>query len=231
MKPRYKWDTLLRKMVSDASFTIEQTYQKISRRAIGTMQQVITRGKGAIKPGDIKTPSKKKIKLAVIIDSSGSMSYVIHKVMSNLDALLANRGSVTGLSEEFYLFMFSGSYDIFKCTPGQKGSAQEYADVDAIKPSTNRMPLQDVLSKHMAGGTVFSSELSEQIDKLAGRGYNCLIVTDGDLLAGSNFENFKKLYNSHRTKIWLMLDSAETFASFCDKMKEISSNATYLPEE
>lgn len=227
--PKYKWDALLRKMVTELTFTVDQTYQKISRRAIGTMQQVITRGHGAVKPGDIKNPSKKKIKLAVVVDSSGSMSYVIQTVMANLDKLLIQRQGITGVSDEFYLFIFSGDYDIYKCTPGKGGMAENIPEVDSTKPGPlGKVKLSHVLSHHKAGGTVFSSKLAGEIKKLAGRGYNCLIVSDGDMLSGENFTNFKQLYESHRKNVWLLLDSRPTFESFIKKLKEISNNASHM---
>lgn len=229
VSPKYKWDALLRKMIGETAYVMDQTYQKISRRAIGTMQQVITRGRGAVKLGDIKNPSKKKIKLAIIIDSSGSMSYVIHKVMSNIDNLLMKRGAATGVHDEFFLFMFSGDYDIYECTPGQSGTAVHIEDVDRKKPGPGgKMKLGEVLSHHKAGGTVFSSALAGQIKKLAARGYNCLVITDGDLLYGDNFTNFRELYASHRKHVWLLLDSRETFSTFIKQMKEVTDNASHL---
>jgi hypothetical protein len=85
-----------------------------------------------------------------------------------------------------------------------------------------------VLAAHKAGGTVFSSDLAGQINKLAARGYNCLVVSDGDMLHGENFTNFKKLYEAHRRHVWLLLDSNETFTQFVTQMKEISNNASHL---
>lgn len=229
VSPRYKWDALLKKMVGETAYIMEPTYQKISRRGIGTMQQVITRGRGAIKPGEVKNPSKKKIKLAVIIDSSGSMSYVIHKVMANLDDLLVKRKGVTGVHDEFYLFVFSGDYDIYKCTPGAAGTAENVTDVNSEKPGPHgKLKLTDVLSAHKAGGTVFSSSLASQAQILASRGYNVLVVSDGDMLAASNLANFKELYNKHSKRVWLLLDSQQTFTSFVSAMKEISNNASHL---
>ena len=226
---RYKWDALLKKMVGETAYVTDQSYQKISRRAIGTMQQVITRGRGAVKPGDVKNPSKKKIKLAVIVDSSGSMSYVIHAVMANLDKLLVQRQAASGVQDEFFLFMFSGSYDIYECTPGTSGIATHIENVDKKTPgSGGKMKLKDVLNHHMAGGTVFSSELAGEIKKLASRGYNCLVISDGDMLYGENFTNFKSLYESHRKHVWLLLDSKSTFTSFVQQMKEITNNASHL---
>lgn len=229
ISPRYKWDALLKKMIGETAYTLDQSYQKISRRAIGTMQQVITRGRGAVKPGEVKNPNKKKIKLAVIIDSSGSMSYVIKTVMANLDKLLVQRQGVTGVHDEFYLFIFSGDYDIYECTPGKSGHANNILDVDKHAPGPlGKLKLPEVLANHKSGGTVFSSGLAGQISKLASRGYNCLVVSDGDMLHGSNFTNFKKLYDANRRHVWLLLDSNDTFTQFVSKMKEISNNASHL---
>jgi hypothetical protein len=227
--PRYKWDALLKKMIGETTFTLDQSYQKVSHRAIGTMQQVIKTNRGAIKPGDVKNPNKKKIKLAVIIDSSGSMSYVIHTVMANLDKLLVQRQGLTGVQDDFYLFIFSGDYDIYECSPGKHGHANNITDIDSGKPGPlGKSKLQHVLSNHKSGGTVFSSSLASQIKKLASRGYNCLVVSDGDLLWGENLTHFRDLYNSYRKHVWLLLDSKETFSKFCTTMKEISNNASHM---
>lgn len=229
INPKYKWDALLKKMIGETSFTLDQSYQKISRRAIGTMQQVISKGRGAVKPGEVKNPNTKKIKLAVIIDSSGSMSYVIHAVMANLDKLLVQRQGLTKVHEEFYLFIFSGDYDIYKCTPGKNGKATNILDIDKeTNGPLGTLGLSEVLAHHKSGGTVFGSKLAGEVKKLAGRGYNCLVVSDGDMLYGDNFVNFKSLYDSNRKRVWLLLDSAATFTQFVTQMKEISNNASHL---
>lgn len=229
IKPRYKWEDLLKKMVGEAATTIDQSYTKVSRRAIGTMQQVVRRGAGAIKPGEIKLPNKKKIKLAVIVDSSGSMSWIIHKVMSNLDRLLVQRQGVTGVQDEFFLFIFSGDYDIYECTPGKSGIAHHIKDVTTRAKGENpSAKITEVLSHHKSGGTIFSSKLSSEISHLAGQGYNCLVISDGDMLWKDNFDNFKALYEAHRKHVWIMLDSQETFEKFVGQMKEVTNNATHL---
>jgi len=229
VQPKYKWDQLLRKMIAEASFNVESSYQKISRRAIGTMQQIAVTKRGAVKPGEIKNPSKKKIKLAVIIDSSGSMSYVIREVMHNVDKLLVQRATTVRVQDEFYLMIFSGDYDIYNCTPGKAGVCQHIKSIDKQEPGElGKLKLIEVLNQHKSGGTVFSSELKSEINKLAARGYNCLIVTDGDLLYGSNFDNFKELYTAHKKNVFLLLDSRQTFNAFVSQMKELSNNTSYI---
>ena len=228
IKPKYKWDVLLKKMVSSTGTISKPSYQKISRRAIGAMHQVITTKRGAMKPGELVTPSRKKIKLAIIIDSSGSMSGAIETVMSNLDKLLVQREAVVKLHEEFFLFMFSGDYDIFECSPGKNGSARHVKDTKGTPGEHGSVALTDVLNQHKAGGTVFDSKLASEISSLAARGYNCLVVTDTDLLHGENFVQFKKLYSAHRKQIFLLLDSQESFNAYVGAMKEITDNASHL---
>jgi hypothetical protein len=228
IRPKYKWNDLLKKMVTETGVTIENSYQKISRRSITSSHQVVTMGAGAVKPGDIRTPNRRKLKLCVIIDSSGSMGTVIDKVMTNLDNLLIQRKSNLKLDEEFFIFMFSGSYDIFTAKPGKGGQATHIKSIKGEPGDLGVMPTTKLFSLHMAGGTVFSSELAGEAEKLASKGYNILIITDGDLLDGSNFTNFAKLYRNFKKNVWLLLDSRPTFESFVTKMKELSNNASHL---
>lgn len=227
LRAKYNWKQLLAKMIGDSGED-EESYRKISRRAVTGAVTAIATGKAAMKPGIVQVQNSKRIKLAVIVDSSGSMSSVIAQVMSNLEQLLMARGS-SRITEEFYFIVFSDTHEVYSCTLGTNGTFRQVTD---IKNNSGGAPehgkLTTLLSRHRGGGTVFGSAIVSDAQKLLAQGYNVLLVTDTDITYGENLTNFAKLYAAHRKHVFLMLDSAHSFQIVGNALKEVSNNMTHL---
>ena len=193
VKPNFTWKKLLSKMISDSSSSSEETFQKPHRRNITGVHLATQTGAAAMKPGEV--PTENELKLGFVIDSSGSMTSVIDKVYANIHSLMNIKSNVK--KSEFYLIKFSGDHHIFKCN----FSNDKYSELTAVfdKAKVDKTgSVKELFSKHIGSSTNFSSKMTSEIEKLANKKYNVLIMSDSDILYGENFENVKKLLVNHQ---------------------------------
>ena len=87
IQPKFNWKTLIQRFIMARKPKAEETYTKVSPKGITGAHVAAQLGAGAIKPGE-KPLDEFDIKLGFLIDSSGSMTGVIEKVMTNAIALL-----------------------------------------------------------------------------------------------------------------------------------------------
>ena len=222
IKPTFTWKKLLSKMITDASNKTEETFQKPHRRNITGVHLAQQTGSAAMKPGEITASDA--LKLGFVVDSSGSMTPVIGQVYANMVSLLKSRNNVK--KEEFYLMKFSGNHHIYKCN----FVANKYEEFNHVFEKSGKKhsgSVKELFERHIGASTNFSSELAAEIEKLAKKKFNVLIMSDSDILASGNFDVLKKLMSENQN-VFLILDSRATFISFAKMMKQISRNATYF---
>ena len=114
-------------------------------------------GAAAIKPAE-KPLDFVDAKIGFVMDSSGSMSGVIGKVMSNAVQLLK---SPKFKYSQSMVIKFSSTYEIFKVNFAQNKAAK----IPDVKASVRNYPdtAESVFSVHYGAGTDFSAKLAEQI--------------------------------------------------------------------
>ena len=222
VRPTFSWKKLLSKMVTDSTNNVEETFQKPHRRNITGVDLARQTGAAAMKPGEI--PLENELKMGFVVDSSGSMTPVIDQIYANLDNLMKGKSAVR--KSEFYLIKFSNSHHIYQCNFTQN----KYKEIDKVfeKPKVEKTgSVRELFSKHLGAGTVFSHELASEVDKLAKKKFNILIMSDADILYGDNFDNVKKLVVENRS-VFVILDSRSTFEAFCKNLKQVPKNVTYF---
>lgn len=227
IKPRYDWKTLLARLVRSAD-TTEVTYQKVHRRNVTSVHIATQTGAGVVRPGEKEVPAN-LVKLAIVVDSSGSMMSSITKVLANVKKLLTDNSN--GVARSFVFVEFSSDFHMFVATvSGKSGTAREIKDVSEIRGGGGGKTesLEGLLTRYQGGGTNFTPELTAQLSKLATMGYNVLILTDSDIAAGGNKEDFLALYAKHRQQVYLILDSRDTFHHVAKTMKGASANISHL---
>lgn len=227
IRPRFDWKTLLARLIK-SSDTTEVTYQKVHRRNITSVHVATATGAGVVRPGEKEVPAN-LVKLCIVIDSSGSMSDAIKKVFANIHKLF--KENQAALAKQFALVEFSGSHRVYACTlSGNTGSAVQISGVAGMKSagSGERVDLSVLLARHEGGGTNFDEELATTLKGFAAQKYNILILTDTDILAGSNKENFLDLYGAAHNQVYVLFDSKESFQSAVKAMKTASSNLSHL---
>lgn len=227
LKPRFNWKTLLARLVR-SSDTLEPTYQKMHRRNISNMHVAAQTGAGAVKPGEKMVPSS-LVKLCLVIDSSGSMHHHIPMVMATITKLLTENAS--SIDRSFAIVEFSGDSRIYCCTMSGagKGVAVRITGVEGMRnPTGEHIPLSAIMERHIGGSTNFDEELTGKLRGFLADKYNVLILTDSDIVAAGNKQEFLKLYNEHRDKVYLIVDSHMTFAAIAEALSQASANVSHM---
>ena len=222
IRPTFTWKKLLSKMVTDASSSVEETFQKPHRRNITGVHLAQQTGSAAMKPGEV--PLDNEIKMGFVVDSSGSMTHVIGQVYANMHSLMKSKSNVN--KANFYLIKFSGDHHIFKCN----FSRDKYTELSSVFDKSaveHSGSVKELFSKHIGSSTNFSDRLTHEISLLANKKYNLLIMSDSDILYGENFENVKKLIVEHKN-VFIILDSRQTFIRMSQMLKQVSKNITYF---
>ena len=222
VRPTFTWKKLLTKMVTDANNATEETFQKPHRRNITGVDLARQVGTAAMKPGEI--PLDNDIKMGFVVDSSGSMTSVISQVYANLHNLMKSKSNVR--KSEFFLIKFSSSHHIYKCNFTQHKYKQLSSITDKTKEEKTGS-VKELFSQHFGSSTNFSTQLTHEIDQLARKKFNLLIMSDSDILYGENFENIKKLITEHRN-VFVIRDSRHTFEAMCKQLKQVAKNVTYF---
>jgi hypothetical protein len=224
--PRFKWKTLLDRLVKSAD-TLEVTYQKPHRRNVTGMHVAAQTGAGVLRPGEKLTPANLS-KLVFVVDSSGSMTAGILKVLAELQALF--RQSHGQIAKNFIFVEFSGSHSIWSATiDGRTGQATQIGGISEIKsPKGKTIPIDELMSRHIGGATNFSDDLVSDLKPFLAQKFNVLVMTDSDILYGGNWTAFTDLYKEFPSQVYLILDRHETFVEVAKKGKGISSNFTHF---
>lgn len=223
VRPTYSWQQLLNKLVSDVTNQTEDTYQRVNRRNITGMETARQTGFGVVKPGEINLESK--IKLCFVVDSSGSMSGDIAKVYANLMHLLKQHRQA--LSDDFILIKFSDDYAIYHANLS-KGNYVEVPNIDAKTSGKKSGSLERLFSEHFGSSTDFSLALSNDIVKLAAQKYNVILLTDTDITAPRNTENFIKAYVKAKQQLYIIAADHDNYVGILTALGQASRNITYL---
>ena len=227
IKPRLPWRQLLRKMVTSATPLIYTSYSKPARRSITGISVAARTGASAIKPGE-RTLEEAALKIVLVLDTSGSMYDTIPTVLAECQKLVSMLGKS---SAPIGVVFFAGSDEWFKIslrnnTYSKVSNAKDLSD-PKIKPTSKNW--KTVLSHGGTGGTIFSSNLSTELSSLCAQGWNVMIFSDEDVLDGSNWQNvYKKLYQTYKSNVFLVLNTIGTFRSACSRVNQVPPNWTHL---
>ena len=222
IRPTFTWKKLIDRMITDASNSSEETFQKPHRRNITGVHLAQQTGAGAMKPGEV--PLENELKLGFVVDTSGSMSSVVPTIYANIENLLKSKQNAS--AKEFYLIKFSGSHYIYKCNY----KANRYRQLSSIDDKSSKVhegSVKELFSKHIGAATNFTNEMTADIEALCKKRYNILVMSDSDILYGENFTNVKKLLTEQKN-VFFILDSRETFIRMAEALKQISRNITYF---
>ncbi len=223
VRPTFKWKDLIKKFIFAAKEDYEESYQKIAPKSITGIHVAAQLGKGAISPGEL-TLDQKDIKLAFIVDSSGSMSSVIAKVYSNIYNLLKTNKSLA--DSVFTLIKFSSNFEIFKCI----FSTDKASKVELVKekPKNWTLKTSEVFKKFEGSVTNFDSPLVTKIEELIKDGHNVIIFSDSDLTDGENLRDLAKLIKAHTKNVFVIFDQRDSYLKFRQKSGLSNANISYV---
>lgn len=222
IRPTFNWQALVKRFFAKAIPKSEETYSKPARRSVSSMDIARQVGAAAIKPAE-KPLDFVDAKIGFVIDSSGSMSGVIGKVMTNAVQLLK---SPKFKYSQSMVIKFSSKYEIFKVNFAMNKAAQ----VPDVKSSVRIYPetADSVFGVHYGAGTDFSAALAEQITIAAKAGWNMIFFLDDDILATSNFTNFAAVLKASPANVFVIFDRRETYLGFRKKAGMSTPNITYF---
>lgn len=221
LKPTFNWTTLLSHFAKTAS-SVEDTYSRPNKRMSTSIHAASEMGAAAVKPGEITSQSV--LKLAVCVDSSGSMSFALPRIYSELRKLMKS----PQISGSFVLIKYSDSYKGFLCDL-KKGT---YGVLDDIsKPKTTRLEkgnTEELFKTTYGGGTEFNGPVVDDMLALLKQGFAIIICTDSDILWDTNYPYLEKLFAAGGNNLGIIFDRQDSFVAFARKRKAVSKTVTYF---
>ena len=227
IRPEHNWEKIISMFIASAGEEWEETYARPSRKSIQSMHVAAQTGKGAMKPGELVEDAK-DIRLAFVVDSSGSMGSVIETVYANIAHLLgaSNKYDKT----VFTLIKFSDSYQVWKgmWAPDLAGQAPKDDILDV--PVSYDRKMSEVFKEHYGSTTNFGATIASDIKKLLDAKYNVIIFSDSDLSDGANGEELKNLIKHNLGKVFALFDNRGTWLHFRKFSRLDTANISYINE-
>ena len=222
--PDFSWDQLLRKFVKSSSGGTEDTFTKMSRRSITSIDMASKLGSAPVKPGEVEKFSK--LKLVVVVDNSYSMSEALPKVNANLAALL--KGGNQDLGRTFFMIRFSDTFKVYYCNVNSKDGIE--CDPATLKPikDIKRTKLDWLFSTAESGGTEFTGALKKVIETFIQQKYSVLIATDTDVIYGNNFIQYGDLVRKNLKSVYTILDTSTSYKYAVQKFGMSPPNLTFF---
>lgn len=229
VRPPINWRALIKKMVSQADhFEPTSSYTKMHRNTAAKVTVAVqSNGPSAVQPGE-RDEDDQLLKIAFIVDSSGSMSTLLPSIYNNISLALKTGG--TKVSPEFMLIKFSSGHESFACNAkkrvGVAASPKQY--LAGVNYSKNSISTDVIFKTGEQGATNYTGEMTGMAKTLANAGFNVMIFTDSDVLAGHNLEEIKKTVAACGKKFFLVLDSLQTYQKAEAQMPSISNNISCM---
>lgn len=215
------------------SADVENSRTKMGRRAVSALDVAKQRGMAAVPPREIELFD---MKVAIVIDSSGSMGGVIQAVFNAVIHLFSQKTDVQ-MSKQLLLYKYTTMFEKYevKLAAGKfeevkrRSTAQQF-DLKTGKKSGETKNLSDVLL-HLNGGTAIPPALTEDLKERMSEHCAVIILSDGDILHGQNAEALQKLFAHPSRNLYVILDCADTYKAVMSKFKRWRPrNVTYLFE-
>jgi superoxide dismutase len=148
------------------------------------------------------------------------MGGVILKVMNEIQSLLAK---YKRLDNDFVFIRYSNSHEMFRVNIARKS----YERVNSIKDKGKKSEgnIQKLFTENLGGGTNFSDQLVHTCKQVMGAGYHLFIISDTDILYGSNLQNVLEVTKD--AKAGVIFDSKESYTAGI-KAIGARNNITYL---
>jgi hypothetical protein len=221
------WTSIIKEFINSGAAETEESYRKHHNSAISSAVTAAQTGAAAVKPGEV-TVEMKEVKLAFVVDESGSMGSVIGKVFGNIAGLLKSKPELSKLM--FTLLKFSHNYQIHKAffKSDKCGSVLDVLE----KPKTFNDSTDRVFKHHYQSVTNFSPALVADIKKLLNNSYNVILFSDSDLTSGENYDELIGLLKSQgKGKVFVLFDTRRTYNDFRRKSGNASLNISYIEDD
>ena len=188
-KPTYSWESILEQF-AETEKNFDPSWSKINKRAGASVAAAAELGAGALKPGEKATENA--VKLAFILDSSGSMISKIKTTMSNVKNLLESLND--GVAGIVSVVLTGGEprYFALDLDNNRFWPTTNFEGAEKPVPSTGTYPLSQFFSIGSNGYNELPDEVTSAATSVLSKEYNVILVTDSDV-AGHNLDNLKRL--------------------------------------
>jgi predicted metal-dependent peptidase len=229
VRPPINWRALIKKMISQADhFEPTTSYTKMHRNTAAKVTVAVqSNGPSAVQPGE-RDEDDQLLKIAFIVDSSGSMSSLLPTIYNNISLALKTGG--TKIPPEFMLIKFSSGHESYACNAkkrvGVVATPKQY--LTGVNYSKNTISTDVIFKTGEQGATNYTGEMTSMAKTLANAGFNVMIFTDSDILSGHNLDEVKKTVSACGKKFFLVLDSLATYQKAEQNMPSISNNISCM---
>ena len=227
MRPKLNWKSLIRLMLSSSTVATNTTRTRPSRRGLTGLAAAAEMGAGAMPPG-IKTDEDQHNKIALVLDTSGSMYQVIPTMLAECQKLLKTLGKA---KFPITVIFFAGQAKWFQVNLSNNTYYKVNGPEDLNKPPPKDAIMKDyrvLLSKGGTGGTEFSGELVSQLVQLLGTGYNIMLFSDDNMFWPNNWPYLTQMYQSSQGRFFWICDNLRTWREACNKFGKIPKTFTHL---
>lgn len=227
-EPTYKWDTLLRRMLSDSSTQTDESYNKISGKSISRIVQAQSTGAGAVKPGEVTFDENRK-KLVFIIDTSGSVISEVKKFYNEIENMV--KKNTKNLAQHMIVIKFASSVHGCAVIDLKKMKWSAIAKDDVLKLKTLKSlnftnPFKSMFERDESGGTNFTNELVQMITHLYAQNANIVIFSDSDISSDSkNIAEVKRVLKLDKTgkRVALIASDKTSFRDYINKFGDFKN--------
>ena len=227
IKPSVTWKQLVKKFVMSGAPKEDESWSRQERRsASAAMTSMKQTGAGAVKPATMLREND-VLKLAIGIDTSGSMMSTIPKVYAEVNALM-KRTEFKG--KAIYVFKFGTTYEIYECFIS-KNEAYRVSLTDGKRLPNAKTTCTAVFETGMGGGTEITQAGANELMVLLGKGYNIVFLTDSDMSWSHNIGIMKQLLVKGGRRMFLLLRSRSEYVSFVRNAKFETKQMSYIDEK
>lgn len=234
------WKKMLSKAIATVkSQKVKHVYHKMPKSgASRVLTGIQFGGQVVVPPAQILL---KSVRVAIVVDSSGSMSSMIRDVFS-LVLNLFQKHKKLETDRCFLLYKYNTQFEKYLVTVGhgttfeelKKSSTVQQFDlsVDEQKPKGPLRPLESVIT-HLNGGTDFPVALVKDLtQRLAKDKYVVMLMSDSDILGGSNGRRINELLKVNSQNFYLIFDAKSTYqAALAHWANARPDNFTYIKKD
>ena len=226
VRPSITWKQLIKKFVMSAAPKTDESWRRPHRRSAGSLTTAKQTGAGAIKPAVLPAEAE-DLKLAIGIDTSGSMMATIPKVYAEVNALMKR---TEFKNKKIYVFKFGTTYEIYECYIS-KNEAYRVSLTDKKRLDNAKTTCTAVFGSGLGGGTEITEAGANELAVLLGQGYNVVFITDSDMSWSGNLKIMKQLLLKGQRRMFLLLRSRSEYIAFRKNAGFETNQMSYINEE
>jgi len=205
------------------------SYKKPDNRSAVQASVAGATGAAVLQKGKIK--SKPIVKLALVIDQSGSMEEILPRVLGETFRLVKDLYDQEDNSELLLIATYANSVEYFASNPNtdKVWKVPDFSPNSVSKRNNSTsIKLKDFFRTGVSGITNVDQALYNNMISLLSRGYNVLWLSDFAMTREPELSYIKNLMRANASSMFLIVDNEFTFKSLVDAAGINYPNWTYF---